>query len=170
MHDIRPYLPKLFAEPGTLLYIGARPDACAWLTELAEAGHQITLLEIWEMNAKAMHGDKRITNNHIIVGDVRQVDRMSGHWDYIFWWHGPEHLAKDEIEPTLKALEAKARKLVIYACPWGVYEQAAHQGNSNETHLSYLYPGDLEGWGYEARVDGKADEAGSEIVGWKWAR
>ncbi len=165
MHDIRPYLPALFTQPGSLLYIGARPDAHSWLPELFLSGHNITVLEVWEENLEGLRTDPRISN--LILGDVRHLSIYST-YDYIFWWHGPEHLSYDEIQPTLQKLEARARKLVALACPWGLYPQGAHKGNPYEIHLTSLYPEIFEEWGYEVRTDGKQDEAGSEIVAWKW--
>lgn len=165
MHDIRPYLPELFTDPGTLLYIGARPDAHSWLPELAQAGHTITVLEIWPENLEGLKGDSRITR--LILGDVREVDQLIfGGFDYIFWWHGPEHLEKEQILPTLEKLEGKTRKLVALACPYGVYPQGEHKGNVHETHRCYLYPKDFHSWGYETATDGEPNQAGSEIVAW----
>jgi len=166
MHDIRPYLPQLFSEPGTLLYIGARPDAHSWLPELYEAGHLITVLEVWPANIEGLEGDIRISS--LIQGDVRDVDSLHKYiFDYIIWWHGPEHLSYDDIQPTLIKLESKATKLVALACPYGYYPQGAHKGNPYETHRTTLYPVNFEEWGYEVRTDGIKDKAGSEIVVWK---
>lgn len=165
MHDIRPYLPELFTEPGSLLYIGARPDATSWLDELYEAGHQITVLEVWPENWQGLMGDKRIYD--LVQGDVRQVDLLfDNNFAYIFWWHGPE-LAEIEIIYTLNMLERKADKLVAVACPYGKYPQSSHKGNPYETQQSTLYPDFFEHLRYEVATDGEADEVGSEVVAWK---
>lgn len=168
MHDIRPYLPRLFSDPGTLLYIGCRPDACSWLTELWQAGHTVDVLEAWEENAKGLSQDQRI--NIVLQGDVRDISIAlpESKFDYIFWWHGPEHIPYTDIALTLHKLEARARRLVAVACPWGVYPQGAHKGNPYEVHQCSLYPADFAAWGYDVRTDGQADEAGSEIVAWRW--
>lgn len=165
MHDIRPYLPELFNQPGTLLYIGARPDAHSWLPELAAAGNEITVLEIWPENVEGLKGDTRISR--VIQGDVRWVEEFPKPFDYVFWWHGPEHLPSYEIQPTLRELEKQARRLVALACPWGLYPQGTHKGNPYEEHKTTLYPEAFTNLGYEVRMDGKVDEAGSEIVAWK---
>jgi hypothetical protein len=165
MHDIRPYLPELFTKPGSLLYIGARPDAHSWLPELFLAGHSLTVLEVWPENTEGLRGDPRISR--LIQGDVREIDTLPLTFDMIFWWHGPEHLSYDEIGPTLARLEAKALRLVALACPYGYYPQGAHKGNPYEEHKTYLYPEQFTDWGYEVRTDGQEDEAGSEIVAWK---
>lgn len=169
MHDIRPYLPQLFNEPGSLLYIGARSDAHSWLPQLHEAGNIITVLEVWHENIQGLIEDRRISV--LIQGDVRQVDDLFGNtFDYIMWWHGPEHLSYDEIQPTLSKLESLAAKLVTVACPYGYYPQGPHKGNPYETHLTTLYPEHFTEWGYEVRTDGVKDVAGGEIVAWKVMR
>jgi hypothetical protein len=171
MHDIQPYLPELFDQPGTLLYIGARPDACAWLTELAEAGHQITLLEVWPENARRFAGDSRIVS--ILTEDMRNLFSRDfftpeqPEVDYTFWWHGPEHILPSQIESALIALEAITKRLIALACPWGLYDQGEHEGNPHEKHLATIYPHFFEWLGYETATDGKPDEARSEIVAWK---
>lgn len=161
MHDIRSAIPTLFNQPGTLLYIGARPDAHSWLDELTRAGHQITVGEIWPENVLGM---KEAGYSNVISLDVREV---ADTYDYIFWWHGPEHLAEVEIEPTLQNLENHCRRLIALACPWGVYPQGAHKGNPYETHLTTIYPDFLQQLGYETKTDGQPDQAGSEIVAWR---
>ena len=166
MHDIRPYMPTLFGEPGTLLYIGARPDACAWLTELADVGHDITILEIWHDNVVCMSKDPRVVR--AIEGDVRYLpDGLRESYDYIMWWHGPEHVLKSEFPDIVERLEKRARKLIALAAPWGVYRQGAHQGNPHEEHLWSVYENDFRTLGYEVATDGVQDNPGSEIVGWK---
>lgn len=163
MHDIRPFLPELFDNPGTLLYIGARVDAHSWLEDLLSAGHKITILEIWPENIRGLEKTQLV-----ILGDVRSVDDLFGNaFDYIFYWHGPEHLAMPDIEPTLQKLESRCSRLIALACPWGDYPQGAHMGNPYEVHQSTLYPEFFQVLGYNVRVDGEADKAGSEIVAWK---
>src|SRR5262245_52068847 len=128
MHDIRPYLPELFTQPGNLLYIGARPDAHSWLPQFHEAGHHLTVLEVWPTNVKGLKGDSRI--KELIQGNVRDIDKLKlGSFDYVVWWHGPEHLPFDEIESTLDKLWTRTRKTLAVACPWGYYPQGAHEGN-----------------------------------------
>lgn len=162
MHDIRPILPEVFEEPGTLLYIGARPDACAWLTELADAGNEITLLEVWPDNILGFKGDGRIA--HFIQGDVTKVDLHD--YDYIWWWHGPEHVEKGHAQWLLLFFPLIAKRLLAVAAPWGLYMQGAHGGNLHENHQWSVYEQDLWGFGFETKTDGAIDQPGSEIVGW----
>lgn len=164
MHDIRPYLPAPFAEPGSLLYIGYRPDACAWLDELIAAGNQVDVLEVWLANVESL--DRHQAVARYWVGDVRDVDRIPGTWDYIWYWHGPEHVEKAEFPGVLEKLRAKARRLVAVAAPWGKYDQGPHGGNVHERHRWSVYEDDLEALGLQVVTDGEMDQPGSEIVGW----
>lgn len=163
MHDIRPFLPELFSEPGTLLYIGARVDAHSWLEELIQSGNDVAILEVWEPNLDKLKDHFNV--EWMILGDVRNV--FLDRFDYIFWWHGPEHLAQDEILSTLQNLESKTNKIIALASPWGWYPQGTHEGNPYEEHKSTLYPQFFELLGYQVKTDGVADKAGSEIVAWK---
>lgn len=165
MHDIRPYIPEPFEDPGTVLYIGYRLDACSWLQELYNAGNEITILEVWPNNiTNALGKETRVSR--FWCGDVRAVDKLQGKWDYIWWWHGPEHILQEEFPGTLELVKGKARKLVALAAPWGVYKQLPFDGNQYETHQWSVYRKDLEAVGLEVATDGEMDQPGSEIVGW----
>lgn len=157
MHDVRPFLKPPFEEPGTLLYVGYRPDAHAWLDELLAAGNQITVLEVWPSNLENV--DPRVK---AVCGDVRDMD---GEWDHVWWWHGPEHVLQADFPKVLESV--RARRLFAVAAPWGRYDQGAHAGNPHERHLWSVRQADLEALGFEVRTDGKENELGSEIVGWK---
>lgn len=166
MHDIHPFLSTLFNNPGTLLYIGARLDAHSWLEELIQAGNKVVILEVWPENYNELAEYPGL--EELVIGDVRKVDEIFiGEFDYIFYWHGPEHLQYSEIEPTLTKLESKCNRLIALACPWGIYPQGAHKGNPYETHQCSLYPEFFLSLGYEVRTDGEVNRAGSEIVAWK---
>jgi hypothetical protein len=166
MHDIRPFIPELFTQSGTLLYIGARADAHSWLDELYEAGNIITVLEVWPDNVTGLIGYPAI--HDLVQGSVKEVDTIFiGSFDYIFYWHGPEHLTESEIAPTLAKLEVKCNRLIALACPYGVYPQGSHKGNPYEEHKTTLYSDFFIRLGYEVRTDGEPDMVGSEIVAWK---
>ena len=178
MHDIRPCLPELFTDPGSLLYIGARVDAHSWLDELAEAGNIIDILEVWEQNEDELRLSPVIDRvREIFRWDVKEIDIdpdcdvFDPFWgkmrDYIFWWHGPEHLKADEIKTVLATLETRTRRTIALACPWGLCPQGAHEGNPYEVYQTTLYPDFFTELGYEVATNGEADKPGSEIVAWK---
>jgi hypothetical protein len=91
----------------------------------------------------------------------------SGLYDHVWWWHGPEHVDRDEFPRVLGALEAAARRSVAVASPWGRYDQGPHMGNPHERHLWSVYEADFTAVGLEVRTDGEADQPGSEVVGWR---
>lgn len=166
MHDIRPFIPELFTNPGSLLYIGARADAHSWLDELHEAGNRITVLEVWPDNVAGLIGYPAI--HDLVQGDARDiVSIFKTSFDYIFWWHGPEHIGENAIPFMLHVLETKCNRLIALACPYGLYPQGAHKGNPYEEHKTTLYPEFFIGLGYQVKIDGRPAQAGSEIVAWK---
>jgi hypothetical protein len=166
MHDIRPFIKLPFEKPGTLLYVGARPDANSWLTELYDSENTITVLEIWQENVDGLENDTRIDS--LICGDIRNVDNIfKTKFDYIFWWHGPEHVEANEIRNVISKLEKKTKKLIAVAYPYGIYTQGPHNGNPNEEHKHSLYPDDFKILGYNIKTDGMPDQPGSEVVAWK---
>jgi len=147
------------AQPGKVLYVGARPDRCALGNELARV-HKLTLLEVWPVNAAYYQDDSRF--ERVILGDVRtwQADE---HYDTAVWWHGPEHIQRSELAGALAGLEAVADR-VILGCPWGEYVQGAYGGNPYEEHVATLQPEDFEALGYEVTTLGTQNDPASNIV------
>lgn len=170
MHNIRPHIPLPFTKPGSLLYVGARVDACAWLDELEQAGNQITLCEIWGPNAEGFVGRLFDVWNVDVVKVGELIQLYQAHFDYIWWWHGPEHLNLERLERFLPELESYAHRLIALACPWGDYPQGEHEGNPYERHLASLHPEFFTERGYQVHLDGAPDQAGSEIAAWKVVR
>jgi len=142
-------VPELFA-PGTLLYVGACYRRTQFLPELLGAGREVTILEIWPPYAAHFAGRDDLK---VVCGDVCEVTKLSlPHqvYDAAFWWHGPEHIERSDLEGALAGLEQVAR-LVVVGCPWGHSRQEARDGNKHQRHVSTLEPQDFEVLGY--RVD-----------------
>lgn len=150
MLDAPSLVPWLFERPGTLLYIGYRPPACPWLDELAEAGNEVTVLELEPRNVTLHLGDPRVTN--FMVGDVRR--RQFGVFDHIWWWHGPERVLESEFPGLVCALCMKARSSVVVCSPIGM--QAHPQG------FWYVLPDDYRAVGLETAHDE------DEVMGWAY--
>lgn len=160
---LRQHLPELW-EPGTLLYIGASARRFQCGPELAEAGRELTLLEIWPPYVELYQEHTAV--KHAIQGDVRQVEAgmlPHPHYDVAFWWHGPEHVAEAELPPTLARLEALS-DLVVLSCPWGEQPQGMSDGNPHQAHLTALYPEDLRWLGYRVATVGPS----GSLIAWKW--
>jgi len=163
-------VPELFARPGHVLYVGANRlwgGGMQCVPELLKAGHEITLLEVWEKNAQSFKPGKEF--EHIVIGDVTEIENVElshDHYEAVVWWHGPEHIKATLLEPTLKRLELRA-DLVVLGCPWGEYPQGAISGNPHDRHLAYLYPADFMLMGYQTETLGTIDTRGSHILAWK---
>ena len=165
-------LPDLFygSSYRTVLYVGANKRRQYFLDWFERVGYtRIVVLEAFEENAEFLKAeiDAKMLAIEVVHGDIRDAGNIPGKFDVAFFWHGPEHLRKDEIEPALKNLEA-ASKVVVLACPNGVYPQGAEYGNPYEEHLSAIYQQLLEGLGYETDVMGRVGEPSSNILAWKF--
>jgi len=162
-------LPGLFKTGGAALYVGASMYRADYLTELHEAGHRMTVLDIWFANAWHLAADERA--ERVIHGDVRNVGKMGlPHFDVAFWWHGPEHLGQKDGLRALAELE-KLADLVVIGCPDGHYHLGPAYGNPHEQHLSAWVPGDFKRLGYQAESLG--GEPGTEtchILAWRERR
>ena len=154
-------IPEL-SEPMTVLYVGAnrmREPECVEM--LHQAGHHLTLLEIWPANVEHYKLDPRF--ERVVEGDVQTADLPK--CDAVFWWHGPEHV--EDFKPIVKRLEQAATKLVVLASPWGHYQQGAEYGNEAEAHVSAIYPADFHRLGYMTAVQGEPDRVGGHILAWR---
>ena len=123
------------------------------------------VLEIWEPNIEALQ--KLNFFNKVIQGDVREIYKyVDQDYDVIFWWHGPEHIKKEELESTLNNIEDLATTMVVLGCPWGDYPQGALEKNPYEVHVSAYQPGDFRDLGYQ--VEWLPPEGrGGNILAWK---
>lgn len=154
-----------FFDYGNYLYIGASKGRTHFLEFLT--GKNTTVLEIYQPNIDEL--EKRLESMKFILGDVREIEKYLANksQDVIFWYHGPEHLHHHEIRPTLQKLEMIAAKLVVFGCPWGIYEQGTYDGNIHEAHLSSLYPDFFVDMGYQVCTLGAKDTMGSNILSWR---
>jgi len=118
LEQLRAEVPWLFEGEGkTVLYVGATPQRFQMGKELHEAGYEITLLEAHKPFADFYAGHPWLAE--VIHGDVRDIGEIAGErmWDVVVWWHGPEHVEKDQLAPTLEALERVAERGVVLGCP-----------------------------------------------------
>jgi len=152
----------------TVLYIGARRYRRDFTNQFKQKGYRIDILEVFDKNLQSLKKLKFI--NKLIKGDVREVDKLiDQEYDVIFWWHGPEHIHKNELKDTLNKLKKISNKLVVCGCPYGKYEQGVVYGNVWEKHLSYLEPANFKKSSFQVDVLGKKDSLGSNILSW-WRR
>ena len=145
-------IPELFSGVyKTVLYIGARTDRFDFSEQFTGSGYTIDVLEVWDENVTYLKTLKQI--NDIIHCDVRNCEHsVRKRYDVVFWWHGPEHIHKNELKDTLVKLENIAQKLVILGCPFGYRPQVALGGNPYEVHKASLYPRDFHQLGYNTET------------------
>jgi hypothetical protein len=168
LEQLKSKVPLLFRTSGSVLYIGANKYRCQLCDALYSAGHQLTLLEAWEENIEHYKTDRRFRK--VIWGFTEQVAKTGTHYEqfeWIIWWHGPEHILADELKPTLTGLEKRATLGIILGCPYGQNPQGAVDGNIYEIHHSTWYPEDFQQLGYQTATQGPIDVPNSHILAWK---
>lgn len=169
--QIREVLPSLLRDGcgKTCLYVGATPWRFQLGQELHEAGYEITLLEIDPDNAYFYEGHPWLGGG-VICGDVRELGRER-RWDVAVWWHGPEHIARQDLGPAIRGLESVAG-LVVLAAPWGINKQPVVEGNLHQEHKAHLQPVVFEQMGYRAVTCGVESDLSTwpHILAWKQAR
>lgn len=166
--QIREVLPGLLRDGRgkTCLYVGATPWRFQLGQELHEAGYEMTLLEIDPDNAYYWAAHPWLGGG-VICGDVRELGQER-RWDVVVWWHGPEHVARADLGPAVRRLEAVAG-MVVLAAPWGVNEQPMVEGNAHQEHKAHLQPADFERLGYCAVTCGVQGDLSTwpHILAWK---
>ena len=124
----------------------------------------IDCVEIWPENVKQLETSPRL--RHVWLSDIRD---FSPQWTYelTMFWHGPEHLLKDEVVSLLLKIAQYTTKMIVFATPNGVYTQGAEYGNPHEVHQSHWYPSDFEKIGMEVDYIGSPDKKQGNIIAWK---
>jgi len=145
-----------------LLYIGVAKNRFQFQTYLNNLNYNITILEAHTPNL-----EKYVDKYTLINADVTKFETKNK-WDVIMWWHGPEHISKEELKPILQKLEFMANKLVILGCPWGMCLQGVYSGNPYQVHKNHIYPLDLLELNYSVETIGKSDLPGSNLLAWKF--
>jgi len=158
--------PNIFKGGDTVLYIGAKGERIDFGKEFSKCGDEITIVEAFRENVLACRRMQFVSK--VIHSDIRSFQPGKEKWDIVFWWHGPEHVYKSQIESSLSHIERMANKSVVLGCPWGVYGQGAVGGNEFEEHKATIFPKDFERLGYTVEALGKENELGSNITAVKY--
>ena len=164
-------VPEIFSSQGTMLYVGANKNRHHYMPDFYTLGYEITLLEIWEPSLRGIEHKKMI--HRAVLGDVRHAaDTKLGKnmFDVVFYWHGPEHLRREDLEDTLFGLERITNRAGVLGSPWGKYPQGAVNGNPFETHASALTPADYQQYGYQTATLGVENVIDSNVLAWKLLR
>jgi len=149
----------------TLLYIGASKARVEMLSYFIKKNYEITIMEAWTENVLYYRQNSRF---NIIQADVRNVNKIPlGNFDVIMWWHGPEHVEKELLPDIFNELFKHTKKVLILACPWGLYIQQAVRGNPYEVHRSHLYPEFFKELGFKTSTLGRRDRRGLNLIAWR---
>lgn len=124
------------------------------------AGYTIDVVEIFHDNCVQLNNLQWL--NRIIEGDIRNFEPYFT-YDLVVFWHGVEHLPKEEVKPLLEKMKTYANT-IIFATPNGRYEQGEVYGNPAEEHASTWYKEDFEALGMTASAIGEPDEENGNII------
>ena len=116
-----------------------------WWIKICEANNiDWRIVEIFEPNVKDAIAKgcppNKIFNTSIADDSLPQTDCL-------LFWHGPEHLLKEDFLELLPLLEAKY-KVLIFGMPLGEEPQGAAYGNPWEEHISAWNTKEWEDLGY----------------------
>lgn len=124
------------------------------------------VLEIWRPNAEALRGMplwRHVYHANVLQADEVAVDPV----DIVFWWHGPEHLQREQFDTAIDALiKGFMPKLIILGLPWGRHDNWEHKfKNVASYHRSIWYPDDLKKMGYQVATEGTENHG--HISAWR---
>jgi len=156
-------IPGLF-DYKSVLYIGANIYRCDVLKDFRNHGYKIDILEPFKGNCDYYRGVIGINKVH--QGTIQKFITPIK-YDIVFWWHGPEHVTKEDLEISLKNMESMAKFLVVLGSPWGKNDQEQIYGNPLEKHVSSIYEEDFNQRGYAVDAIGTKDTWNSNLLIWR---
>jgi hypothetical protein len=158
------------AQDAQTLYVGANKKRFLFGGELAVLGHKLTVLEVWRPYADGLINDERV--EHMVLGDVTKLGDAEfpvDEFDFVFWWHGPEHVDKAGVVEAIPELEARVKSggMIVIGCPWGFFAETPHDGNPHQSHVSTWTPDEFQALGFTTTTAGEKDTVFSSIIAWK---
>ena len=160
------YIPDVY-DYLTLLNIGGHFHVgrnLQMLPHFMTLGYIIDIVEVYEPNYRDLLGTPGI--RRVFHSDVMDFE-PNDEYDISFFWHGVEHLDKKQVPILLKKMRKYTNQLIIFATPYGRYEQGAEYGNPFEIHKSHWYPGDFKELGMEVSAIGLPDRKQGNIIAWQ---
>lgn len=150
-----------------LLYVGGSTSRVYLYDDFIEFGYNIDILEIWTENVEFL----RNLGYYTIQGDVRNVKNIINcKYDVVVWWHGPEHIKKDELKLTLENLESISN-LIVLGCPLNdVIGQNEVGNNPYEEHKWIVQKKDLEELNYNVFVVLRPYYHCNHITAWRFVK
>ena len=155
-------IPDIF-KAGSLLYVGGhfRYGRDLQMTRFFRC--PIDIVEVWPENVKQLKEAKHIRK--VFQSDIRDfMPPLS--YEVTMFWHGPEHLEKDELVPLILKMAQYTTKYIVFATPFGVYEQGAEYNNPYEEHKTHWTLEDFQEMGFECDAIGVKDAKQGNIIAW----
>lgn len=119
-----------------------------WWIKICEANNiPWHILEVFEPNVKDIIA-RGCREDKITCGNIQDISDVPEGIDTLLFWHGPEHLKKEEMLALVPSLENLFPN-IIFGMPLGEEPQGAAYDNPYENHISVWYPEDWEKLGYE---------------------
>lgn len=125
-----------------------------------ECGYKIDVIEVFPANVMQLQKVEWISR--LTEGDIRYYDPMRT-YDLTVFWHGPEHLTKEEVTELLQNMK-RYSNAVIFATPNGHYDQGEEYGNTAENHLSDWTAADFDQLGMTASAIGEPNQRNGNVV------
>ena len=173
--QVKSTIPDLFeGKYSSVLYIGASYLRQHFLDDFVRMYDRVVVLEIDKKNAEYVRQKFDLPGVTVVCGDVRNTaDLMDGEgmgrrrFDACFFYHGLEHLPKEDVADVLNTLESITDHIIVLGMPYGHYEQDSEYGNVYERHLWDIYPDDMHRLGYRTYTIGDVDDTSSNMIAWK---
>jgi hypothetical protein len=127
------------------------------------------VLEIFPENVKRLEA---CGVPNIKCGDVMELRELGydDAFDIILWWHGPEHMDKDDSRYAIREIEGEVNPngLVLLGSPLGFEKQGTAYGNKHEQHLSAWSESNYKDLEYHTEiVDDTPKRPTPHITAWK---
>lgn len=147
----------------TVLYVGAG-NRLQMFDHFVDRKYEIDIVEVFLPNVMKLGSVKGIRT--IYNSDIRYF-RTQNKYDVVFFWHGIEHIQRDELLPLTNKMKTYANKLIVLGMPYGEYEQGTIYDNPYEEHVTAWYPEDFPIRGFKCDTIGMRDSKRSNLIAWK---
>lgn len=148
----------------TMLYVGANRYRAYLFNMFRGFGYEIDILEIFHENVEIIKKSGRWDFNEIIEGDIRKIKQLKD-YDVICWWHGPEHVEKEEFLNLVEVFDKKFDIIIVGGPLNDTIGQGPEYGNVHETHLWVIQLEDLVNVGFDTVVVKRKNT--DHVTAWK---
>lgn len=125
-------------------------------------------LYILELNIdNANFFSERFKNNSSVIvihGDSRTASKHIKNVDSVFWFHGPEHIKREELPLAFTELNSVTSKGMLWVCPWGNYYRLNIGDYEEDNHWYYPENEDFTSLGFKVFNDGGIKNTGNANI------